>query len=118
MGHLGVVDRPERGDQGHRPRHPQLAAQEGVTATPEDEQVEGSRVGIVTGGRYSVGLLFQALMMQSGNDAANALARAAGGVDTTVEAMNETAAGLGAYDTVAGTPSGLDVADEWFAVNR
>jgi serine-type D-Ala-D-Ala carboxypeptidase (penicillin-binding protein 5/6) len=83
-----------------------------VVGTVEDENVEGSRVGLVAGGQYPVGLLFQALMMQSGNDAANALARAAGGVDTTVEAMNETAAGLGAYDTVAGTPSGLDVAGQ------
>ena len=83
-----------------------------VVGTVEDENVEGSRVGLVAGGQYPVGLLFQALMMQSGNDAANALARSAGGIDATVEAMNETAAGLGAYDTVAGTPSGLDVAGQ------
>ena len=43
------------------------------------------------GGQYPVGLLFQGLILQSGNDAANALARAAGGVDVTVAAMNETA---------------------------
>src|SRR5215213_7829474 len=52
-----------------------------VVGTVEDENVEGSRVGLVAGGQYPVGLLFQALMMQSGNDAANALARAVGGVD-------------------------------------
>jgi D-alanyl-D-alanine carboxypeptidase (penicillin-binding protein 5/6) len=80
-----------------------------VEGTAEDENVEGSRVGLVRGGRYPVSLLFQALVMQSGNDAANALARAAGGTDATVAAMNETAARIGAYDTVAGTPSGLDV---------
>jgi D-alanyl-D-alanine carboxypeptidase (penicillin-binding protein 5/6) len=83
-----------------------------VPATTEDENIEGSRVGIVEGGVYPVSLLFQALMLQSGNDAANALARVAGGVAETVEAMNETAAALGAYDTVAGTPSGLDVAGQ------
>ena len=83
-----------------------------VPATAEDEQVEGSRVGLVVGGSYPVSLLFQALMLQSGNDAANALARAAGGTEATVAAMNQTAAGLGAYDTVAGTPSGLDVAGQ------
>jgi len=83
-----------------------------VVATPEDENVEGSRVGLVAGGQYPVGLLFQALVLQSGNDAANALARTAGGVDVTVAAMSETAAGLGAFDTVAGTPSGLDVAGQ------
>ena len=83
-----------------------------VVGTVEDENIEGSRVGIVQGGQYPVSLLFQALMMQSGNDAANALARTAGGVDVTVEAMNETAEGIGAFDTVAGTPSGLDVAGQ------
>ncbi|MGY1807129.1 D-alanyl-D-alanine carboxypeptidase family protein [Blastococcus sp. SYSU D00669] len=83
-----------------------------VEGTPEDENIEGSRVGIVTGGRYTVDLLFKGLVLQSGNDAANALARAAGGVPVTVAAMNETAERLGAYDTVAGTPSGLDVAGQ------
>ncbi|HEY0403350.1 MAG TPA: serine hydrolase [Blastococcus sp.] len=80
-----------------------------VVGTAEDENVEGSRVGLVAGGQYPVSLLFQALILQSGNDAANALSRAAGGVQVTVAAMNETAAGIGAFDTVAGTPSGLDV---------
>jgi serine-type D-Ala-D-Ala carboxypeptidase (penicillin-binding protein 5/6) len=83
-----------------------------VEGTVEDEAVEGSRVGLVAGGRYPVSLLFQALVMQSGNDAANALARAAGGTDVTVQAMNEVAASIGAHDTVAGTPSGLDVAGQ------
>jgi D-alanyl-D-alanine carboxypeptidase (penicillin-binding protein 5/6) len=91
---------------------PVLDPAEVVTATAEDEQIEGSRVGIVDGGRYSVELLFEALMMQSGNDAANALARTAGGVEETVAAMNEVAEELGAFDTVAGTPSGLDVAGQ------
>ena len=49
--------------------------------TAEDANIEGSRVGLVEGGQYPVALLFQALILQSGNDAANALARAAGGVD-------------------------------------
>ncbi|MGR6965986.1 D-alanyl-D-alanine carboxypeptidase family protein [Geodermatophilus sp. URMC 61] len=83
-----------------------------VEGTVEDESVEGSRVGMVAGGRYPVSLLYQALMMQSGNDAAGALARAAGGTEVTVRAMNEMAESIGAYDTVAGTPSGLDVAGQ------
>ncbi len=91
---------------------PRLDPAQVIAATAEDERVEGSRVGIVEGGRYPVGLLFQALMMQSGNDVANALARAAGGVGATLAAMNETAAELGAFDTVAGSPSGLDVAGQ------
>jgi D-alanyl-D-alanine carboxypeptidase len=91
---------------------PLLDPAEVVEGTVEDEAVEGSRVGLVAGGRYPVGLLFQALVMQSGNDAAGALARAAGGVQVTVRAMNEVAESIGAHDTVAGTPSGLDMAGQ------
>jgi D-alanyl-D-alanine carboxypeptidase (penicillin-binding protein 5/6) len=91
---------------------PRLDPAQVVPITVEDENIEGSRVGIVVGGQYPVSLLFQGLMLQSGNDAANALARAAGGVAATVEAMNETAEAIGAFDTVAGTPSGLDVAGQ------
>jgi D-alanyl-D-alanine carboxypeptidase (penicillin-binding protein 5/6) len=91
---------------------PLLDPDEVVTGTVEDENVEGSRVGLIQGGHYPVRLLFEALILQSGNDAANALARAAGGVRTTVAAMTETAEELGAFDTVAGSPSGLDVAGQ------
>ncbi|MGY1988311.1 D-alanyl-D-alanine carboxypeptidase family protein [Blastococcus sp. SYSU DS0669] len=83
-----------------------------VVGTEEDERVEGSRVGLVAGGQYPVPLLFRALVLQSGNDAATALARAFGGEAATLAEMNRTAAALGAYDTVAGSPSGLDVAGQ------
>ena len=49
--------------------------------------------------------------MASGNDAAYALARVgggAGGVPQTLRAMNARAAQLGAFDTVARDPAGLD----------
>ncbi|MGY2080158.1 D-alanyl-D-alanine carboxypeptidase family protein [Modestobacter sp. SYSU DS0657] len=91
---------------------PQLDPGQVVVATVEDEAIEGSRVGLVHDGQYPVDLLFRALVMQSGNDVANALARTAGGVEATVAAMNATAARLGASDTVVGTPSGLDVAGQ------
>lgn len=91
---------------------PQLDPALVVEGTREDESVEGSRVGLVAGGQYPVSLLFDALVMQSGNDAANALARAAGGVEATLAAMNANAQRIGALDTVAGTPSGLDVAGQ------
>src|SRR3954468_20777423 len=91
---------------------PRLSPDTVVVGTTEDENIEGSRVGIVNGGSYSVALLYRALMLQSGNDAANALARTAGGVPQTVAAMQQTAHRLGAYDTVVGTPSGLDVAGQ------
>ena len=49
----------------------------------------------------------------SGNDAANALANAAGGVPTTVAAMNATAKSLGALDTKVRNPSGLDAPGQY-----
>jgi len=91
---------------------PRLSPDTVVVGTTEDENIEGSRVGIVNGGSYSVALLERALMLQSGNDAANALARANGGVPETVAEMQQTADQLGAFDTVVGTPSGLDVAGQ------
>jgi D-alanyl-D-alanine carboxypeptidase (penicillin-binding protein 5/6) len=91
---------------------PALDPDEVVVGTVEDESVEGSRVGLVKGGRYRVRLLVEALVLQSGNDAANALARAYGGSGKTVRAMADRAAELGAFDTVVGTPSGLDVAGQ------
>jgi D-alanyl-D-alanine carboxypeptidase (penicillin-binding protein 5/6) len=87
---------------------PKLDKRQRVVCTSADVDVDGTRVGLVEHGRYTVDLLFQAMLMASGNDAANALARVAGSVPSTVAAMNATARGLQAYDTHAATPSGLD----------
>ncbi len=87
---------------------PRLDPQASYVAQWEDANTEGSRVGLVPDATYSVHNLFEALMLVSGNDAAVALANAAGGVDTTVAAMNRTARDLGALDTTARNPSGLD----------
>jgi D-alanyl-D-alanine carboxypeptidase (penicillin-binding protein 5/6) len=91
---------------------PRLPASRVVTGTAADANVEGSKVGVVPRTRYRVDELFLALMMVSGNDAANALASAAGGVPTAVAAMNAEARRLHALDTVARTPSGLDAAGQ------
>jgi D-alanyl-D-alanine carboxypeptidase (penicillin-binding protein 5/6) len=79
-----------------------------VVATPEDASADGTRVGLVPGLPYTAHQLFQALLMSSGNDAAYALARAGGGRQKVLAEMNEHAAYLGAHDTVAKDPSGLD----------
>ena len=86
-----------------------------VTVTADDLRIEpgSSAVGLLAGGRYPVSTLWLGLLLNSGNDAANALARTAGGggpdgVAKTVAAMNATARRLGAYQTHAVTPSGLD----------
>ena len=78
-----------------------------------DIEVNSSAVGLVVGGKYQISTLWLGLLLNSGNDAANALARLAGGggsdgVATTVAAMNAEAQRLGAYQTHAVTPSGLD----------
>ncbi len=49
-----------------------------------------------------------AILLMSGNDAANALADMIGGYDTAVAKMNAKAAAIGAQSTRASTPSGLD----------
>src|SRR6185503_801011 len=87
---------------------PRLDASRQVMVRPEDVAVEGSHVGVLAGTSYSVRSLMQGLLMASGNDAAYALAGANGGVAGTLAQMNATATGLGALDTVAMDPSGLD----------
>jgi serine-type D-Ala-D-Ala carboxypeptidase (penicillin-binding protein 5/6) len=79
-----------------------------VAGTQEDANQEGTRVGVGPGGQYTVDQLLHALVMQSGNDTAWALARALGGPEVALEKMNALAKELGALDTRAATPSGLD----------
>jgi serine-type D-Ala-D-Ala carboxypeptidase (penicillin-binding protein 5/6) len=74
----------------------------------EDAAVEGSAVGIVPGATYTIDQLFYGLMLPSGNDAAHALASAAGGMRYTVGLMQDHAEKLQALDTVVRNPSGLD----------
>jgi len=79
-----------------------------VTVTAEDAAQECTCVGIVAGGRYTVEDLVRGLVMHSGNDVAHALATELGGVPAALREMNELAHELGATDTRAATPSGLD----------
>jgi D-alanyl-D-alanine carboxypeptidase (penicillin-binding protein 5/6) len=79
-----------------------------VRGSAQAATTEGTRAGIVAGGRYSVNTLFTAMLMMSGNDTAVAIADAGGGVTTTVARMNAKATKLRAYDTVAHNPNGLD----------
>jgi D-alanyl-D-alanine carboxypeptidase (penicillin-binding protein 5/6) len=68
----------------------------------------GSAVGLDTKLSYTVNDLFHGLLMQSGNDAAIALAEAGGSMHQTLAAMNAEARRIQALDTVARTPNGLD----------
>lgn len=90
----------------------QLPADESVIAPPVVNSVDGTRVGLVPGHSYSVSELMTALLIASGNDAAEALAYAAGGEPATLAAMRAEAVRLQAFDTVPGTPSGLDTPEQ------
>ena len=79
-----------------------------IPGTNDDAAAEGTRVGVDTGGTYTVNDLLHGLLMHSGNDTAHALAAQMGGVDATVGKLNELAGKLGGRDTRVATPSGLD----------
>jgi D-alanyl-D-alanine carboxypeptidase (penicillin-binding protein 5/6) len=84
-----------------------------VEVVRDDLNIErgSSAVGLLVGGKYRVDTLWLGLLLNSGNDAANVLARLGGGpggVPATMAAMNAEAARLGAFETRAVTPSGLD----------
>lgn len=79
-----------------------------VEAKFEDMEIDGTKVGLMQKNKYTVDLLFHAMLMSSANDAANALGRAAGGQEKAVALMNEKAEELGMTDTHAANTSGLD----------
>jgi D-alanyl-D-alanine carboxypeptidase (penicillin-binding protein 5/6) len=79
-----------------------------VVADAADTRVECSCVGVKAGHSYTTRQLLDGLLLVSGNDAANTLAQMLGGLDATVAKMDAKAASLGAVDTHASTPSGLD----------
>jgi serine-type D-Ala-D-Ala carboxypeptidase (penicillin-binding protein 5/6) len=86
----------------------ELSLESTVVADPADSQVECNCVGVTAGRSYTARQLLDGLLLVSGNDAANALAHMLGGQDTTVAKMDAKAASLGAVNTHAATPSGLD----------
>jgi D-alanyl-D-alanine carboxypeptidase (penicillin-binding protein 5/6) len=78
------------------------------TASAEDAGADGTRVGVVPGSKYRIKDLFHGLMLASGNDTAQALANAAGGMAATRSLMMAKAVALGAADTNVVNDSGLD----------
>jgi D-alanyl-D-alanine carboxypeptidase (penicillin-binding protein 5/6) len=79
-----------------------------TVATVANTHAECSCAGIKPGHAYTARQLLDATLLVSGNDAANALADMLGGYDIAVDKMNAKAASIGAYDTHATSPSGLD----------
>ncbi|MFI8302394.1 D-alanyl-D-alanine carboxypeptidase family protein [Streptomyces sp. NPDC085927] len=67
-----------------------------------------SMVGIKEDETYTVHDLWLGVFLRSGNDAVRVLAAMNGGVENTVEEMNEHAEELQALDTVVASPDGYD----------
>ena len=86
----------------------QLSLDSTVVADQADSQVECNCVGVTAGRTYTARQLLDGLLLVSGNDAANTLAHLLGGPDAAVAKMDAKAASLGAVNTHASTPSGLD----------
>lgn len=79
-----------------------------VKITAEDASKGGTQVYLDPRETFPVEELMYAMMIQSANDAANALARAAGGsADAFVELMNAKAKAIGMTHTTFRTPHGL-----------
>ena len=86
----------------------ELSLDSTVVADEADSHVECNCVGVKAGRTYTARQLLDALLLVSGNDAANTLAHMLGGPEAAVAKMDAKAASLGAVNTHASTPSGLD----------
>jgi D-alanyl-D-alanine carboxypeptidase (penicillin-binding protein 5/6) len=89
---------------------PRLDAGDSYLADASDTTTEGTHVGLVAGQDYAIDDLWYGLFLRSGNDAANAIARAGarGDVGAAVQMMQSEAQRLQAEDTTVVNPSGLD----------
>ena len=86
----------------------ELSLDSTVVADEADSHVECNCVGVKAGRSYTARQLLDGLLLVSGNDAANTLAHMLGGPEAAVGKMDAKAASLGAVNTHASTPSGLD----------
>lgn len=87
-----------------------------VTITAEDSRIGGTQVWLKQGETFPLEDLIYAMMIQSGNDTAHALARAAAGSPAAfVDLMNAKARALGLAHTTFRTPHGLPPANRRIA---
>ena len=82
-----------------------------VEIAPEHTAIEGSKMYLRAGEKRTVRELLCGLLLASGNDAALALADAAGGEAAFVRLMNEKAEELGCRGCLFENPAGLDGQD-------
>lgn len=86
----------------------QLPLDSAAQATQEEADEVCSCVGLIPGQTYTARQLLDALLIVSGNDAADMLADMLGGTQAAVAKMNAKAVAVGARSTRANSPSGLD----------
>lgn len=90
------------------------ALSDAVTITPEMTNIEGSSMYLKPGEVVSLEDLLYGLMLNSGNDAAVAIAiHISGSCDNFAKLMNETAKRIGLTDTSFQNPNGLDAAGHY-----
>ncbi|GAA3227829.1 D-alanyl-D-alanine carboxypeptidase [Actinocorallia longicatena] len=87
---------------------PLLHPDDKIKATAKSCYPEGTKVGMDPKLSYKASDLFKAMLMMSANDAAMTLTLP-NGYKQTIALMNAKAKEIGATDTVAGSPNGLDV---------
>lgn len=89
-----------------------------VIVSKKAASVGGSSADLAPGEKISLEELLYGLMLQSGNDAAIAIAEhISRSVDEFVKLMNEKALELGAYNTSFATPHGLDANEHYTTAN-
>lgn len=85
-----------------------------VTIPPISEGIGGSAIGLRSGEHLSTSSLLRALLIQSANDAAYALAvTTEGNVGAFVRRMNARATALGLASTAFANPAGLDHPEQY-----
>lgn len=85
-----------------------------ITVTPEMAHVEGTSMGLRVGDKVTLRDLIFGMLLESGNDAANATAIALGGsISGFADMMNQKASEIGMKNTHFVTPSGLDDKDHY-----
>jgi len=79
-----------------------------LTVPPEATRVEPNVMGLTAGEKVTIHDLLTGLLLDSGNDAAETLARMQGSRESFIAAMNQRALAMGLSDTQFANPSGLD----------
>lgn len=85
-----------------------------VTVTEKEVNIEGTSIGLKAGDSVSLSVLLKGMLLESGNDAANATAKLVSGSKESFSVlMNEKAAALGMKSTSFKNPSGLTEKDHY-----